>query len=69
MAVQDAINAAQEELPTLGASGKVVDVRREGRDVLIVLDDYSSLLVSGFLAVKLSRMLRSDYLRWRRSED
>ena len=66
MAIQDAINAAQEALPSLGASGTVIDVRREGREVLIVLDDYSSVKVGGFLATKLGKMLRTDYLRWRR---
>ncbi len=68
MARQDAVTAAQEALPTLGATGNVMDVRREGRDVLIILDDYSSILVSGFLAVKLGRMLRNNYLRWRAPE-
>jgi hypothetical protein len=66
MALPDAIQAAQEALPSLGAEGVVIDVRREGREVLIVLDDFSSVKVGGFLAVKLGRMLRTDYLRWRR---
>jgi hypothetical protein len=67
MALQDAIRTAQEALPSLGAEGVVIDVRREGRDVLVVLDDYRTVKVGGFLAVKLGKMLRSDYLRWRRS--
>lgn len=69
MALSDAIQAAQQALPSLGASGVVIDVRREGRDVQIILDDYSSVLVSGFLAAKLGKMLRSNYLRSRRNSD
>ena len=66
MSVRDAITAAQSELSALGASGTVVDVRRTGRDVLIVLDDHSSIKVGGYLAVKLRKMLTSQYLRWRK---
>ena len=67
MAARDAIEAAQEALPSLGASGTVKEVRRDGRGVLIVLDDYSTIRVEGFLAAKLGKMLRTDYLRWRRT--
>jgi len=69
MAVRDAIQAAQGELPSLGASGSVTDVRREGRNVLIVLDDHSTIRVTGLLAIKLRKMLRTGYLRWRKNKD
>ncbi|HEY6824481.1 MAG TPA: hypothetical protein VI195_08575, partial [Steroidobacteraceae bacterium] len=63
MAKEHAIKAAQEELPRLGARGAVLDVQRRGHDAIIVLDDYSTITVSGLLAVKLIKLLTSRYLR------
>jgi len=63
MAKEHAIKAAQEELPRMGAQGVVVDVQRRGHDAIVVLDDRSTIAVSGLLAVKLIKLLTSRYLR------
>lgn len=65
--MRNAIATAQEALPSLGVSGTVVDIRRRGSGILIVLDDYSTVQVNGFLAAKLKKMMRTSYLRWRKS--
>lgn len=68
MAKEHAILAAQEELPRLGVQGTVIDVYRPSQRTraVIVLSDGKEVMVRGRVAIKLSAMLRSNYLRWRR---
>jgi hypothetical protein len=66
MAQEDAVSAAQKELPSLGISGTVIEVAREGRKAVIVLKEGGKVSVSGLLAIKLLFMLRSSYGRWKK---
>ena len=68
MSKQHAIQAAQDELPGLGLKGTVIDVYRPAQRTraVIVLSDGKEVSVEGHVAIKLSAMLRSNYLRWRR---
>jgi hypothetical protein len=68
MSKEHAIQAAQAELPSLGLQGTVVDVYRPAQRTraVIVLSDGKQVRVSGHVAIKLSAMLKSSYLRWRR---
>ena len=68
MAKKHAIQAAQEELPGLGFRGTVIDVYRPSQRTraVIVLSDGKEVTVNGRVAIKLSAMLRSNYLRWRK---
>ena len=68
VAKEQAIQAAQEELLSLRVQGTVVDVHRAGQgpQAIIVLSDGRQLRVNGYVAIKLSAMLRSNYQRWRR---
>ena len=68
MSKEHAIQAAQQELPSLGLNGTVIDVYRPAQRTraVIVLSDGKEIPVSGHVAIKLSAMLRSNYLRWRR---
>ena len=68
MSKQHAIRAAQEELRNLRAQGTVTDLYRPGQRavVIIVLSDGRQLAVNGYVAIKLSAMLKSNYQRWRR---
>jgi hypothetical protein len=63
MAKQHAVQAAQEELSSLGVDGTVVDVRREYRSAVIVLDDGREITVTSWTAVKLLKMLKANYPR------
>jgi hypothetical protein len=63
MAKQHAIQAAQGELSPLGVNGTVVDVRREYRSAVIVLDDGRKITATSWTAVKLLKMLRANYPR------
>ena len=66
MAKEHAIQAAQEELSTLGIRGEVVDVRliRVGR-VLVALRDGRSITVDRWAAAKLRTLLQHRYPRHR----
>jgi hypothetical protein len=68
MSKEHAIQAAQQELSGLGLNGTVIDVYRPAQRTraVIVLSDGKEIRVSGHVAIKLSAMLRSNYLRWRR---
>jgi hypothetical protein len=57
------IQAAQEELSALGVNGTVIDVRREYRSAVIVLDDGPEITATSWTAVKLLKMLRANLPR------
>jgi hypothetical protein len=65
MAKEHAVRGAQEEITRAGLKGTVIDVRREGRSAVLVLQDGRTMSLSGLSAVKVLKMLDSRFDRWR----